>query len=212
MVKKYIFLLKIYYNIEYYFIVFSINMYEIELKYKLTSRTSYKQIMDALSEIIDTSHWSKSIFQEDIIFRKKKYINLPIKTGEKIFRLRQTSSDTTLTLKIQEDNSLTYTEFESKVDNCNEIQNMIIAMGYSTQIKLYKNRYAVKYNNLTICFDQVKNIGSFIEIELISNINQNLSDSYNSFIIRDIMSKLNSFKPTPIHQNYITLAMEKLTK
>jgi predicted adenylyl cyclase CyaB len=195
----------------YYGIVISklqYHMYEIELKYKFKNKISYSEVIEALSGIIDKFTWSNLSIQEDLIFRKKKYINAKINSGEKIFRIRKTLSQTILTLKVPEDTSLTYTEFESKVDNFTEIQNMLIAIGYTQQVTILKSRGFVHYKNFTLCFDEVEGLGSFIEIELISDIKTDIMKNDNDLIIKEILSKLDSFKPTPIYENYVVLAIK----
>lgn len=183
-------------------------MYEIELKYRFKHKISYNEIMKALCELIDEFAWSNFSVQEDLIFRKKKYINSQISLGEKIFRIRKTLGQTILTLKVPEDKSLTYTEFESKVDNFLEIQNMLIAIGYTQQVTIHKSRGFVRYKNFTLCFDEVKGLGSFIEIELISDTKKDIMGNDNNLIIKKILSKLDIFKPTRIYENYVVLAMK----
>jgi predicted adenylyl cyclase CyaB len=183
-------------------------MYEIELKYKFNREISKKDFVIALEDIIKQTNWSASNIQKDMIFRKKKYINKKTNIGEKIFRIRQSQNEKLLTLKIPEKQSLTCIEFESKIDNISEFKKILDVLGYKHQITIEKDRIYTKYKNLVLCFDKVYNLGSFIEIELISNTKNNIKNKNNILTITEILSKLKKFNPISINDNYVDLSIK----
>ena len=60
-------------------------------------------------------------------------------------------------------------EYEIKVDNTDQMEKFLFALGFSVQMVIDKTRVGYELNDLEIDFDSVKNLGELMEVELEDN-------------------------------------------
>lgn len=111
---------------------------------------------------------SESIIQEDKIFLP---IGVKIKEslkGKIILRIRKSNSKIILTLKKQLENELDNIEIEVVVDDFSKMEDILKYMNYHVVVEVKKKRRKAKYNDLEICVDEVEGLGSFVEVEKMS--------------------------------------------
>ncbi|NLI63051.1 MAG: class IV adenylate cyclase [Methanosarcinaceae archaeon] len=113
-------------------------------------------------------------------FKQIQYINTEIqndqyfndpnrdfaKTNEAL-RIRTINDESEITYKgnMLDDVSKTRPEFNSPVDKYNMTQ-ILLSLGYVLSDTVEKTREIHKYEDMTLCFDNVKGIGEFLEIEI----------------------------------------------
>lgn len=83
-----------------------------------------------------------------------------------IFRIRKQADKTILTMKYKasprpRDNH----EHETVIDNPTETAAMLERLGYKLGVRLHKHRRIAKHDGLELCFDEIDDLGTFIEVE-----------------------------------------------
>ena len=69
-------------------------------------------------------------------------------------------------------------EYETKIEDKDQMEKLLFALGFSVQMKIDKTRESYKMNNLEFDFDSVKNLGELLEIE-IKDETASVDDIYN---------------------------------
>lgn len=88
------------------------------------------------------------------------------------FRLRKTSTASYLTYKKQHFKGKLWIysdEFETKIEQYDTINNIITLLGLKPLITVHNKRRIYKYNDYEIEFEEVEGLGTFIEVERMSN-------------------------------------------
>lgn len=132
--------------------------YEIEIKVRLENMDT---IINKLAQ--KGCVWISQNRQYDKIYsQKNKNIN-----SEVIFmRIRHENNEDILNLK-QIVDSTEVVEFESFIGSPDEIEKMINLIGFEEYITVDKIRLKGRLNDISICVDDVKRLGFFLEIEKI---------------------------------------------
>jgi len=134
-------------------------MKEIEVKAKV------KDLNDLTEKLEDFGcQISAPIVQKDKIFLHKdsdfkKY------QGKVFLRIRNANGKYILTLKKQLENELDNIEKEFEISDPVEAEQMLELMDYQVTVKVNKVRKTCKYKDMTICLDQVEELGDFVEVE-----------------------------------------------
>lgn len=117
---------------------------------------------------------SEPIRQEDAI-----YTNFPdkefadFKPGVNFLRIRKSVGKILFTLKQSLINELEGIEKELEIGNAEEMDDILKLIGYHEAVKVIKVRRKAKYKDYEICLDEVETIGSFIEVEKITEEDSN---------------------------------------
>ena len=95
-------------------------------------------------------------------------------------RIREDKNGFTLTYKKihRECNPVYCDEFETKIDDKDQMEKLLFALGFSVQMKIDKTRQSYRMNNLEFDFDTIENLGEHLEIE-IKDENMSVEDIYN---------------------------------
>lgn len=149
---------------------------EIELKFKI-SEDVYKQILTDLNTNAKKIGESKLIDTYYIPIFKEFEIN---GVTQECVRIRQTEKENILCYKKihYEANPIYCDEFETKVSDKENMQNILFALGFSTQMVIDKTRYSFSLDKFEIDIDFVKDLGYLLEVELKDN-NASLEQIYN---------------------------------
>ena len=109
-------------------------------------------------EQIDTCY-VKNIGPVDVYLQNDHFLRIRKTRNGNIFTYKKPASKTAL---IKE-------EHETKIENADQMEQTLILMGYQKSNVVQKRRKTCKYKEYEICLDVVENLGSFIEIEKMSN-------------------------------------------
>jgi len=103
--------------------------------------------------------------QDDIIFLDKSITFPEIKSGITVLRIRNSDGKFILTLKKSEENELACIEKEIVIDDPTQAKEILEHIGYREVVTVSKTRQKCNYNGLKICLDTVDKLGTFIEVE-----------------------------------------------
>ena len=92
-----------------------------------------------------------------------------IKPGMIVLRTRTVGDKHLLTLKKRGTKSIESKEIEFAVSDCNLCKELIRTLGYKEMVTVDKKRITTQYKDYNICIDEVKGLGSFIEIEILTD-------------------------------------------
>ncbi|MBU1111798.1 MAG: class IV adenylate cyclase [archaeon] len=139
-------------------------MLEIEVKAKVNNLELLKEKLSGLGCI-----FSNQIKQDDIIFLDKSITFPDIKKRVTVLRIRNSDGKFILTLKKSEENELACIEKQIVVDDPGQAKELLEHLGYQAVITVNKTRQKCNYKGLNICLDKVDKLGTFIEVEKITD-------------------------------------------
>lgn len=141
-------------------------MNEIEIKARLKDKERVLSFLkDAGAEFLGIKH------QKDIAFWPNNVVSKDHLLGRNYIRIREQESNGVkkilFTLKQPQTNPADCIEHELEVkeDGINQLKSLILTLGYYEFIKIEKTRTTYKLKDIEICLDDVKDLGSFIELE-----------------------------------------------
>jgi len=181
-------------------------MKEIEVKAKITNIQNIKKKLTSLGCQLDVP-----LIQEDIIFLPVGIEFSGIIKGTPVVRIRNSSDIITLTLKkrVFNDNELIKLEKETVVSDKQMALEIVEHMGFHEVVRVSKERIECKYKDMTVCIDEVAGLGDFIEIE-------KLSEDENNKAVQDclfnFLQSLGVNSENRITKGYDTLIYEKTVK
>lgn len=136
-------------------------MREIEVKARVTDVEALKKELLSLGCV-----FSEPLVQKDRIFIHHS-AEFSHAKGIVVNRIRDSNGILTFTLKKSLDNELDCIEKELIIHNAQEAADILTLMGYSEVVRVKKKRLSCTYKELTVCIDDVDDLGSFIEVEKI---------------------------------------------
>lgn len=176
-------------------------MKEIEVKAYLKDRQKVLDSLSALGIVL-----GEPIFQDGTEFAKAGNTLAEYLINDHFVRLRTENGVHNMTVKKDDkDFPLSKVEFESKIENREQVEQALMAMGYNPVLRIKKIRQKAKYKDYEICIDEVEELGSFIEIEKISN------EDTGSVIaeLRDLLFSLGVKEEDEVKKGYDILMFEK---
>jgi adenylate cyclase class 2 len=137
-------------------------MKEIEVKARIKSIESLKEKLVSRGCV-----FSDPVFQDDQIFLANGIEFPDIQKETAVVRVRQSGSVCLLTLKkrLLDKDELVKLEEEVIVSDRDGAVAILQHMGYYEVVCVNKKRVECPYEDLTICLDEVAGLGSFIEVE-----------------------------------------------
>lgn len=109
--------------------------------------------------------FSQPVIQHDRIFVPNGLLFLDIKQGTTVLRIRNTNGSLFLLLKRKGDTNLDTIEREIRIDDPDQAAEILKYLDYYQVLEFAKVRQKCSYNGLTICLDEVDELGSFVEIK-----------------------------------------------
>lgn len=134
-------------------------MNEIEVKARVLNHDELLQKLSKLGCI-----FSEPIYQKDTIFVPKG-VSIPVPSGTNVLRIREQKGTYLLTLKQPLTNQLDNIEKEITVSDPDVMQEIILLLGFELSSTVEKTRRTCKYKDFEICIDEVKDLGTYIEVE-----------------------------------------------
>lgn len=155
-------------------------MKEIEVKATISDVGIFKEKLEKLG-----CSFGDPLIQDDSIFFPIGIGFPEIVKDTPVVRVRDSNGTVTLTMKkrMTSDNELIKLEKEVVVSDKQEAIEIVEHMGFHMAAGVHKKRIECAYQGMTICIDEVTGLGSFIEVEKLSE-----ADNY-----REIQDELFDF-------------------
>jgi len=147
---------------------------EIEVKARVSDLEVLAKKLENMGVIL-----SEPIIQNDQTFIDESYGSYDkFQPGRNILRIRENNGKFIFTIKQSQSNELDSIERETEITEPEEFKEALFLMGYKPAVEIYKVRRKAKYNGYEICLDEVKGLGSFVEVEKITD-NENTDEIQN---------------------------------
>ena len=178
-------------------------MKEIEVKAKITNIESLNERLTNLG-----CQFGSSLIQEDIIFLPIGVEFSEIVKGTPVVRVRNSNNIITLTLKkrVISENELIKLEKEVIVSDKQMVIEVVEQMGFHEVVRVEKTRIECKYEEMTICIDNIVGLGHFIEVEKLS---ENEKDEKIQDYLFNFLQSLGINSENRVTKGYDTLIYEK---
>lgn len=135
---------------------------EIEVKARVDDLSEIRTKLETLGCI-----FSEPVTQEDHLFVNFDGDYTVFMPNTNFLRIRKMKDKILFTLKQPQSNELDCIEKEVQISDADQFQQALELMGYHKVIEVSKTRTKTKYQDMEICLDEVKNLGTFIEVEKI---------------------------------------------
>ena len=175
-------------------------MQEIEIKFKIDNRDD---LIKRLSDLGCT--FDKEMRQKDIIF-VKDLNHVESKEGSIFVRIREQNDKKILTLKKQSKVVMQNKEIEFEISDSVKARDFIETLGLREWVTVEKIRLETSYKQYNFCIDQVKRLGDFVEIEILSE-EENKTEEFEKEILSlaqslniDTNQRINNFYDNMIHE------------
>jgi adenylate cyclase, class 2 len=165
---------------------------EIEAKVRIKDVEAIKLELRKLGAI-----FSHVEIQEDHYFKKEGAIS---QEGAFPLRLRKTPISSELAFKDLTDVDGAWIEHETRVDDHESTSKIITSIGYVKGFEIHKEREHGKIGDINICLDTIRDLGTFLELEVISD---DVAASKKKII--SLLTKLGFSEEKIIHRGYMTL-------
>lgn len=173
---------------------------ENEIRFKIKNE---QEIIHKLKRLGWTPKEKK---QEDTYFCDKKLVEQKLShESQYVIRIRKSNDKSSIAYKSFYGNS--WIEIESGIENPKSICEILERLNQAPYLVIEKKRLTGKLNDFEINVDDIKNLGVFIELELISEREEDSMNSLSNFAI----SQLGLSNDDIIKEGYVQL-MEKRLK
>jgi adenylate cyclase class 2 len=141
-------------------------MREIEIKLKVDSFQAIESKLKEKGCIL-----SEPITQHDVVYSLKSSTKEfeSAKEGDVIIRIRHLKDSAQLNLKQQRSGEMDNLEYETEVREPEEMHHMLSILGWSPVVEVRKIRRKGKLREYEICLDQVEQLGTFVELEKLTD-------------------------------------------
>ena len=137
---------------------------EVEVKAKVSDFGKVKQGLIQMG-----CAFSDPIIQDDMTFVDSSYGPYDeFQPGKNILRIRKNDGKYIFTIKQPQRNEMDVIERETEISDPEEFKEALLLMGYKQMVEIHKTRVKTKYKDYEICLDEVKDLGSFTEVEKIT--------------------------------------------
>ena len=138
--------------------------HEIEVKAKVQD---FDALISKLKEI--GCVLSMPIIQDDYIFNQKGVDKKDHSHNTPVLRIRKQNNKIIFTVKKNRSGELDCIEKEIEVSDESILKEIIELLGFEKTIEVHKKRRKGNYHDYEICLDEVEGLGSFIEVEKLSD-------------------------------------------
>lgn len=174
-------------------------MREIELKFQVDNFDKIESVLKSKNEeLSEEYHQSDTIYVSDLSDTESK-------EGSLWLRVRKVNDKIEMNLKKQSAKKMESEEIEFEVSDYNLANRFLKTLGYQEWVTVNKVRRYSKYENVSICMDEVERLGYFIELELLIEDSDDLD--YESVLL-DYATKLGIDASRRINSHYDTMISE----
>lgn len=137
---------------------------EIEAKVKVKDLEGIKQKLISIG-----ATFGQKEKQLDFYYKEKGKEMEPQKPGSVLLRIRSQGDKSFFTIKALTNQKGAWIEHEVKIDSFKEMQRILSKMNYVKVLTLTKERMLGGYKDFEICLDNIKGLGTFLEVALDCN-------------------------------------------
>tara|TARA_Y100000310_G_scaffold240778_1_gene244682 strand:- start:1648 stop:2202 length:555 start_codon:yes stop_codon:yes gene_type:complete len=171
---------------------------EVEARVKVDSLEEVKEKLVGLG-----AEFYKEKNQVDSIFKKKGDELKPQGPGDFILRIRE-SDKNFLTFKALTETTGAWVEHETEVQNAEEMNEILVKSGFSKALTMTKKRLCGALDDFELCLDDIKELGTFIEIALDSDDEKKAKEE-----IVGLLNKLGFDESQIVHKGYVAILFER---
>lgn len=135
-------------------------MKEVELKIKLNNPEKIVKHLKTLGV-----EFSAPKTQFDKVYLQTG-VNYPLKLGTNVLRIREEEGKYLFTLKRPEGIELSKVEYETWVQDPNELEKILLDIGWVKYVEIRKTRCKAKIGEVNLCLDSIEGLGDFLEGEI----------------------------------------------
>lgn len=136
--------------------------YEIEVKAKVVDIKSVREKLEKLGCV-----FSQPLVQHDYIYNLAG-VDIEKRHKTPVLRVREQNGKTIFTVKKDRKDELDCIEKELEVSDGATMREIFDLLGYTKTVEVKKTRLKAKLDEYEICLDDVEGLGSFIEVEKLS--------------------------------------------
>lgn len=138
---------------------------EIEVKAKADNLEELASKLESLGCAI-----APPVRQNDAIFADAKYGAFEeFQPNKNLLRIRESNGKFFFTIKQPKANQMDSIEYETEISNPEGMKETLLLMGYQEVIQVHKTRRKTNHNGWEICLDEIDGLGSFVEVEKITD-------------------------------------------
>ena len=137
---------------------------EIEVKYRVPDVDVLLAVLERQGVVL-----SAPVVQDDQAYAPASWCDDDARIGVTFVRLRRQDGVCIFTTKTPVDNVLACREFETVVDNPEQMHQAILAMGYRETVQVVKKRRTGQVGTWSLCLDDLDGAGAFLEVEAIAD-------------------------------------------
>jgi predicted adenylyl cyclase CyaB len=125
-----------------------------------------------------------------------------------ILRIRRKEGKATLTFKKKSiGKDILWKDIDIPLDDPDRLEDILLSSGYVYVVLIDKVRDSYRYHDYEINFDTILNLGTFVEIEFISEDGSNIDDEVKK--IKELLCDLGCSNDDIIEKGYVKLMEER---
>jgi adenylate cyclase class 2 len=140
---------------------------EIEVKYRVIERDALVQALTDQGVVL-----SAPVLQEDQAYAPAWWDYGKPKGGVPFGRLRTVNGKNLFTVKTPQDNEMACLEAETAVADAGQMHEALLQMGFRPTVRIVKERRTGQAGRWSLCLDEVKGLGPFLEIETVTTADE----------------------------------------
>jgi adenylate cyclase class 2 len=143
-------------------------MHEIEIKLKVDDLGTLENNLASRGCAL-----SDPIHQHDTVYSKAGDTSIweGMKEGYVVVRIRRDDKGALFTLKQQRTHELDNLEYETRIGDADVFHGALLLLGFVPEVDVKKVRRTGKLDGDEICLDKVEELGSFVELERLTDDN-----------------------------------------
>ncbi len=135
-------------------------MREVEVKYEVADPATLLAALGARGVKL-----GEPVFQDDQAFAPVGWSFGDSRLGLPFLRLRTVNGRHWFTFKQPGANAQDCLEYETEVVDREQMHQAILRMGYWATVRIAKSRRTGRHGEVSLCLDEVENVGTFLELE-----------------------------------------------
>jgi adenylate cyclase class 2 len=146
-------------------------MQEIEVKARVRNAEQFKAALTAHG-----IHLNDPDSQHDTIYTTGDWDFTTFTRDKNMIRIRRQTGRNLLTLKRAGVNELRSLEYETAIADPVQMHEILLLTGYQPIVEVKKKRQKAKYQDIEICFDEIEGLGTFVELEQLSESSEKVEE------------------------------------
>ena len=180
---------------------------EVEIKLKIRNKT---QVMDSLKTIGFLK--DRYVVEKDIYYTSEHHDfaalgeALRIRKVKDLESQRETSVITYKGAKLDQV-SMTRQELETEVGDGETVRKILEQIGFRPVSPVEKQRQYLQKDNMTACLDEVKGLGNYLELEILTDTEEKRTEALKQ--IDDVLEVLGYSMKDTTRTSYLSMLMKK---